>query len=98
MVADLHAAAARWPADDRLRAVIEQAMTNPRFAALWEQRPARVRTSMRKFIEHPEVGRLELDCDVLHVHDSDLRIVVFSAAPGTPDADALALVGVAAAV
>jgi hypothetical protein len=40
------------------------------------------------------VGTLTLDCDVLHVHGSDLRLVVFSAPPGTPDADALALIGV----
>jgi transcriptional regulator with XRE-family HTH domain len=93
MVADLHAAAARWPDDGRLREVIAEAMAYPRFAALWEQRPARVRTTMRKFVEHPEVGRLALDCDILHTHDSDLRIVVFSAAPGTPDAEALAHLG-----
>ena len=34
---------------------------------------------------------MTLDCDVLTVHGSDLQIVVFTAEPGTPDADALAL-------
>ena len=37
------------------------------------------------------VGWLTLDCDVLTVHGSDLQIVVFTAEPGTPDAEALAL-------
>jgi MmyB-like transcription regulator ligand binding domain len=95
IVGDLHAAAARWPHDERLHALIADLQAaSPRFATLWETRPARVRTSSRKTFEHPAVGQITLDCDVLHVHDSDLRIVVFSAAPGTPDADALALVGV----
>jgi MmyB-like transcription regulator ligand binding domain len=53
-----------------------------------------VRVAGRKTIDHPEVGRLTLDCDVLEVHGSDLRLVVYTAAPGTPDADALALLGV----
>jgi hypothetical protein len=34
-----------------------------------------------------------LDCDVLTAQDSDLRLVVYSAAPGSPDANALALLG-----
>jgi transcriptional regulator with XRE-family HTH domain len=95
IVADLHVAAARWPNDERLHSLIaDLKATSPRFATLWETRPAFVRVSARKTFEHPEVGRLTLDCDSLHVHGSDLRIVVFSAAPGTPDADALALIGV----
>jgi hypothetical protein len=34
---------------------------------------------------------MTVDCDVLTVHGSDLQIVVFSAEPGTPDADALSM-------
>src|ERR1700754_5188620 len=95
IVADLHVAAARWPHDERLQALIgDLQAVSPRFAELWETRPALVRASARKTFDHPEVGRLTLDCDTLLVHGSDLRIVVFSAAPGTPDADALALIGV----
>jgi len=44
-----------------------------------------------KTIEHPQVGLLHLDCDVLTVDGADLRIVLFTAAPGTPQADALHL-------
>ena len=49
------------------------------------------RTASRKTFAHPEVGRITLDCDVLTVAGSDLRLVVYSAPPGSPDADALAL-------
>jgi hypothetical protein len=37
------------------------------------------------------VGRVTLDCDVLTVAGSDLRIVVYTAPPGSPDAQSLAL-------
>ncbi|MGH3444193.1 MAG: transcriptional regulator, partial [Nocardioidaceae bacterium] len=45
----------------------------------------------RKTLDHPVVGRMTVDCDVLSVHGSDLQIVAFSAEPGTPDADALSM-------
>jgi transcriptional regulator with XRE-family HTH domain len=87
IVADLHAAAARWPADERLHELIRELRTiSARFDELSQQRPAAIHASDRKTIAHPELGRITLDCDVMHAHGSDLRIVVFSAAPGTPDA------------
>jgi transcriptional regulator with XRE-family HTH domain len=95
IVADLHAASARFPADERLASLIaDLRRASSRFAQLWEERPAGMHTTARKTFHHPEVGRLTLDCDVLLVHGTDLRIVVYSAPPGSPDADALALVGV----
>ena len=44
------------------------------------------RSSARKTTTHPSVGDLTLDCEVLTVTGSDLRIIVFTAAPvpGTP--------------
>src|SRR3954452_16424277 len=78
MVGELHAAAARWPADPELHALIDELKaTSTRFAALWETRPAAVHAADRKTIDHPEAGRITLDCDVMHVHGSDLRIVVY---------------------
>lgn len=43
---------------------------------------------------HPEIGRITLDCDVLLLPDADQRLVVYSAAPDTPAAEALALLRV----
>ena len=97
IVADLHSALIRHPADQRLHAIVDELRAqSPRFEALWKQSPVAVHTSATKTINHPEAGRLTLDCDVLQVHGSDLRIVVYSAPPGTPDADALKLLGLAA--
>jgi len=50
--------------------------------------------STSKTIDHPEVGPITLDCDVLTVAGSDLRLVVYTAEPSSPDADRLRLIQV----
>jgi len=68
--------------------------TNKAFAALWATGGVGVQAAARKTILHPDVGHLTLDCDVLVVQGTDLRVVTYTAHPGSPDAEALALVGV----
>jgi hypothetical protein len=48
----------------------------------------------RKIVDHPQVGPMTLDCDVLPVAAADLRIMIYSAEPGTEDAELLALLAV----
>ena len=48
----------------------------------------------RKTIDHPPVGALTLDCDVLSVSGSDLRIMIYTAEPGSGDEERLALLAV----
>ena len=92
VVADLHAALIRLPEEPALVSLVADLREHsPRFAELWETTPARVRGAQRKTLDHPVVGRMTVDCDVLSVHGSDLQVVVFSAEPGTPDADALSM-------
>jgi hypothetical protein len=91
-VADLREALGRYPDDAPLRALIaDLRAASPRFAELWDGRPVAARTAARKTIDQPEVGPITLDCDVLTVRGSDLRLIVYTAAPGTADANALAL-------
>jgi hypothetical protein len=47
--------------------------------------------SRHKIIDHPDVGLITLDCDALIVAGDDLRITVYTAEPGTEDAERLAL-------
>ena len=92
-VADLRDVLGRHPEDPVLRELIADLQAaSPRFAAAWEERPVARRTASRKTVEHPEVGRLTLDCDVLTVSDSGLRLVIYTAEPGSPDESALRMI------
>ena len=91
-VGDLHRAAGRYPNDGPLHALIEELRAlSPRFEELWQQRPVAMHTADRKTIEHPQIGRITVDCDVMTVAGSDLRLIVYTAPPGSDDARALAL-------
>lgn len=94
LVADLRLTASHYPADRTLRRLIDQlADSSPRFAELWDADapPPLPDPSKRKVIDHPTVGRITLDCDTLIVAVDDLRIMVYTAEPGTQDAERLAL-------
>jgi transcriptional regulator with XRE-family HTH domain len=92
VVADLRAATARYPADADLRSLVaELRAVSGRFAQLWDTRAVGVHEMDSKIIYHPDIGPLALDCDVLTVAGSDLRIVAYTAAPGSDAADGLKL-------
>lgn len=95
IVADLHIAVGRYPDDRELVAMIaELRRRSARFATLWDRYELAPGTSTRKTIRHPLIGSVDFDCDVLTVPGSDLRIVVYTAAPGSAAADGLALLRV----
>jgi MmyB-like transcription regulator ligand binding domain len=94
LVADLRLTASRYPADQALRRLVSDlARQSLRFAELWNSNapPPPPDMSRRKMIDHPAVGRITLDCDTLIVVLDDLRITVYTAEPGTEDAERLAL-------
>jgi transcriptional regulator with XRE-family HTH domain len=95
LVADLRTTASRYPSDPQLRRLIAELRANsPRFSKLWETGTVGRHEAGHKIIEHPQVGPLTLDCDILAVAGSDLRLMVYTAAPGTEDAERLALLAV----
>ncbi|WP_395243371.1 helix-turn-helix transcriptional regulator [Agromyces sp. MMS24-K17] len=92
IVADLRRASVRFPADRALADLIARLLTgNARFAELWDAGEVRGHTEDRKVIRHPAVGDLTLDCDVLHDSDTDLKVVIYTARPGSADESKLAL-------
>jgi transcriptional regulator with XRE-family HTH domain len=95
-VACLRTAQARYPTDPGLaRLVADLRAGSTRFDSLWRAgRSGRLRAGSTA-IEHPELGRLTLDCDVLLVPETDQTVLVYSAAPGTSEASALELLRVA---
>ncbi|MEU6375603.1 helix-turn-helix transcriptional regulator [Streptomyces sp. NPDC046909] len=95
MVAELRATAARYPADPQLRRLIEELRAgSERFSELWDAGVVGRLEASRKTIEHPQVGLLTLDCDLLRVEGNDLHILVYSAEPGTEAAEKLELLSV----
>jgi len=93
-VADLRAVLGRYPHDPALRSLINDLNRIEEFRVLWATAQVAENHSARKTIDHPEVGPLTLDCDVLTVAGSDLRVIAYTAAPGSVDADRFDLVRV----
>jgi hypothetical protein len=94
-VADARAALARYPDDAVLRGFIDELLRiSPRFAELWAERPVEDHRVDRKSYMVAGIGRITLDCDALEVPDDGQVLIVYSAAPGTPDAEKLDLLRV----
>jgi transcriptional regulator with XRE-family HTH domain len=88
LVADLRAATGRYPQDPALTALIDDLTTNGEFAGIWRRGAVARHESVRKLVSHP-LGDIVLDCDTMTVPGADLRILVYTAAEGSPDAELL---------
>jgi hypothetical protein len=94
-VADLRSATARYPDDTGLRQLIaDLRAASPRFAELWESRIVGTHRESHKTFDHPDVGLVTVDCDVLTVDGSDLRIIAYTAPAGSEAAEKLRLLSV----
>jgi transcriptional regulator with XRE-family HTH domain len=94
-VADLRSATARYPDDKGLRRLVaDLRAASPRFATLWESRIVGTHRESHKTFDHPDVGLITVDCDVLTVDGSDLRIVAYTAPAGSEAAEKLRLLSV----
>ncbi|HEY6737324.1 MAG TPA: helix-turn-helix transcriptional regulator [Actinopolymorphaceae bacterium] len=92
-VAALHQAAARYPDDPELEQLVGRlCVASTEFARMWSRRPVRTCAVAVRELDHPVVGRLTLVNETVTLPDDDQHIGFFTARPGTPDADALALV------
>ncbi|MFI1927697.1 helix-turn-helix domain-containing protein [Streptomyces sp. NPDC020377] len=92
IVSDLRRATGRYPDDAGLAELIRTlTVGNPTFARLWASGAVGAHREDRKTIEHPRVGPVDVDCDVLTDGESDLKIVILSALPGSAHAARLRL-------
>lgn len=90
-VIGLRNALTRYPEDDGIRRLVEELRTeSPLFARLWELRVVQPAVMLTKTFEHPVIGAISLDCDVLHLSDRDQDLVLFTAPNGSNAARNLA--------
>jgi transcriptional regulator with XRE-family HTH domain len=95
LVADLRTAVARYPSDRELAELVAALRSaSSAFDQAWSGAPVTAHGVHRAMIVHPQVGPLRLDLDILTIHGGDLRVALFTAKPGSADAERLALVDV----
>lgn len=94
-VAMLRLDAGRNPDDQELSALIgELTIKSPEFAGWWSRHEVMRRSHGSKRYHHPVVGPLTISYEALPIPDDpDQTLFVYSAEPGTPSAEALALLG-----
>ena len=93
--AELRAVHARAGRGSPAAALVDALMAvSPEFAEVWSHHDVVDKRSQTKRFQHPELGVLALDCQNLLDTDSGQRLLVFTATPGSVDADRLELLAV----
>lgn len=91
----LRAVKAAYPDDPDLTRLLTELRTgSAEFEEHWQAGRSSVMHSLTKTIAHPQLGTLSLDCDAMHVPDTDQTVIIYSAPPHTPTATALDLLRV----
>ncbi|GAB3598935.1 helix-turn-helix transcriptional regulator [Microbacterium tumbae] len=95
LAAELRIAIGRYPLDTSIAQLVARLReASADFERHWAEARIARHPSSRKTFTRSSVGPITLDCDVLSVPGSDLRIVVYTVAPRTADAAALDLLRV----
>ncbi|KQX76403.1 transcriptional regulator [Aeromicrobium sp. Root472D3] len=90
LVGDLRVARVAHPDDAELGELVRSLMgTGPDFADRWRTVRPSVYRGARKTVDHPTAGAMTLDGDVFQPAGSDVRAIVYSAAPGSVDEERL---------
>lgn len=82
--------------DTRMAAQIEAELraSSPEFVALWERQEVAQRYNDHKTFVHPELGRIDVDCEFLYSGNRAQTLVVMTARPGTESHSKLQLLSV----
>jgi transcriptional regulator with XRE-family HTH domain len=67
---------------------------SPEFAALWATHEVRDGSGLHKRVQHPEVGIMDVDCQILRDAEQGHTLLVLTAQPGTDSYDRLQLLSV----
>ncbi|MFE4913988.1 hypothetical protein ACFRCX_20985 [Streptomyces sp. NPDC056652] len=91
----LRAVAARYPEDPEVAELVTELLAgSEEFTRLWGSHDVSAEPTLRKTFQHPLVGPVTVDCDALDITDRDQRVVIYTAAPGSPSEEALRLLSV----
>jgi transcriptional regulator with XRE-family HTH domain len=92
IAAHLHNAYIRDGQGSRAAAMVEALLAaSPRFAAIWREHPVLGPFCAPKRIQHPQLGVLELHCQILVDPDQSQTLQVFTAVPGSESYEKLQL-------
>lgn len=92
---DLRATAARYPDDPEVTGLVDELLSgSEEFSRLWASHDVSAGPSLCKTFQHPLVGPVTVNCDVLDIADRDQRVVIYTADPGSPSEEALRLLSV----
>jgi hypothetical protein len=92
IAAHLHTAYTRDGQGSRAAAMVEALLAaSPRFAAIWREHPVLGPFCAPKRIQHPQLGVLELHCQILVDPDQSQTLQVFTAVPGSESYEKLQL-------
>jgi transcriptional regulator with XRE-family HTH domain len=94
-VAMLRSAHGRAGDDPEVQELVDRLLSeSEEFAELWALHEVGSRQGTLKCVVHPLVGRITLDCQILGSENVTERLVVFTAIPGSEDAEKLELLAV----
>ena len=95
VVNELRATLTRYPSDPIVCDLIAELLAgSPDFERLWEQHDVAASPALRKTFRNTSAGQITVDCDSLKLTDLDQHLMLYTAPPGTPDADKLALLAI----
>ncbi|MFC8079068.1 hypothetical protein ACFUN8_26450 [Streptomyces sp. NPDC057307] len=90
-VGNLRIAAGIFPDDPELRELVDElTQHSAEFRDHWARHTVRTKAHGVKLIDHPHLGFLRLTYEITHFpQDAELSLLVYTAAPGTPEEKAL---------
>lgn len=91
----LRATAARYPNDPEIAELVRDLLAgSEQFRELWASHDVANEPTLVKTFQHPVVGPVTVNCDVLDIADRDQRLIIYTAVPGSPSEEALRLLAV----